>query len=115
MSKYIKAGETIHGKSVDLIVRKFVRVGLKKHPITNKTMLLFVSDRNSEGEIKKPINIDDFSSEHLKKMEHYHRNLGDQVECDSLSIYLDSKSRKKIEVIGGHSGRHKAQIGRAHV
>ena len=68
-----------------------------------------VSDRNSGGEIKKAIDLDDFSTEHLEKMEHYHRNIGDQVECDSLSIYIDSKSRKKIEVIGGHSGRHSAQ------
>ena len=79
MAKYIGYGETVEGAATDLCSRKWVQKGPKKHPITNKTMFLYVGDRNTSVEVTKAIG--EPEDEELKtKTAHFHRNVGDILQ-----------------------------------
>ena len=46
MAKFINVGDTIEADKAECIARKFVLGIPKKHPITQKIMLLVTTDRN---------------------------------------------------------------------
>ena len=92
MGKYNAIGETIEGNSISCIIRKWTPRGLKKHPITNKPMTLYVTDRNSIAEIleSRP----EPQEQILKdKTSHFHRTVGDTLHADALSVYVDQLKR----------------------
>ena len=109
MAKFIAAGETVEGAAADLCSRKWEKKGLKKHPITNKTMFLYVGDRNTSVEITKAIAEPD--DEILRSAtSHFHRKIGDILDADSISVFLDTKRSIRFVVKEGVSGRHGANI-----
>ena len=107
MAKYIAIGDTIEGNSINCIIRKWIPRGLKKHPITNKPMTLYVTDRNSTAEI---IEIRPEPEEQcLKdKTAHFHRAIGDILQADALSVYIDKIKLIHPTVKEGVSHRHGA-------
>lgn len=107
MAKFINVGDTIEADKAKCIARKFVLGVLKKHPITNKTMLLVTSDRNSNVEVTKACTIA-YDEDMQKLTESFHREVGDTLEADSISIYLDARRCPKIDNTEGVSGRHGA-------
>ena len=107
MGKYNAIGETIEGNSISCIIRKWTPRGLKKHPITNKPMTLYVTDRNSIAEIleSRP----EPQEQLLKdKTSHFHRTVGDTLHADALSVYVDQLKRLHPTVKQGVSHRHSA-------
>ena len=108
MTKYINVGETIEGKSISFQIRKWMFKGLKKHPITNKIMTLYETDKNSIAEIIESIEVPE--DETLRdKTSYFHRNIGDMLQADSLSIYVDNKRKIIPSVSEGATHRHGAQ------
>ena len=107
MAVYIKPGEIIEGKTVDCIARRWDWKGLKKHPITQKRMTLYVTDKNSSASIIKVINIE-LDEELASKTKHFHRMKDDQLKADALSVYVDKIQRVNHETKEGVSGRHGA-------
>ncbi|GHT01427.1 hypothetical protein AGMMS49525_02110 [Bacteroidia bacterium] len=105
MSKFINIGDTIEAEHANACVRKLEWKGPRKHPITNECMMLYESNRNSNVEIVKV-----YAGEIKKGTEHFHRNMGDILEADSISIYVDSTRREKSDVKEGVSARHGAQL-----
>ena len=108
MNKYINLGDTIEGNSVSFEIRKWIFKGLKKHPITQKRMTLYTSDKNSNAEVitgrEEP------EDEELKqKTSHFHRNVGDTLQADALTIYVDNIRKIKPSVSEGATHRHGAQ------
>lgn len=103
MAKYININDTIDGEHTDGNTRKFEWKGLKRHPITNKLMTLYECDRNSFAEIVK-----EFKGEPERGTESFHRLLGDSLEADAISIYIDTKRKVKYDVTN-LTARHKAQ------
>lgn len=109
MATYINSGDIIEGGSIICHVRWSDKRGLKKHPITQEALYLYVTDRNSEAEIIKTIDPpDDF--ELRTKTQHFHRELGDKLKADSLSIFVKKFNAIRIQVKEGISARHGAQI-----
>ena len=53
MAKFINVGDTIEADKAECIARKFVLGIPKKHPITQKIMLLVTTDRNSSVQVAK--------------------------------------------------------------
>lgn len=107
MAKYINVGETIEGNCISCMARKWTWRGLKKHPITNETMTLYVTDKNSTAEIIEAW--PEPTDEALKKAtSHFHRKIGDTLQADALSFYIDDKRKIKPELEGGVSHRHKS-------
>lgn len=109
MAKYIDVGDTIEGNSIYFMVRKWTFRGLKKHPITDKTMTLYVSDKNSTAEImeSRPEPEDD---DLKSKTAHFHREIGDILQADALSIFIANKRKITPKVDEGASHRHGAQF-----
>lgn len=109
MATYQNIGDTIEGEKTDGHARKWMPRGLKKHPVTLKTMFLYVTDRNSRIEVTEAGVIPE--DEQLKNaLKDCHRNVGDALECDSLSIYVNQKTPIKPDVKEGVSGRHGATL-----
>jgi len=109
MAIYINVGEVIEGKTIDCTAKKWLWKGLKKHPITQKRMTLYVTDRTSSASIIKTI--DEPTDEKLKEMtKHFHRMEDDKLEADSLSVYVNKIQQITPIVKEGISGRHGAQI-----
>ena len=109
MAKYIGFGETVEGAATDLCSRKWVQKGPKKHPVTNKTMFLYVGDRNTSVEVTKAIG--EPEDEELKaKTAHFHRNVGDTLHADSISVFIDSRRGINFITKEGVSGRHGANL-----
>lgn len=107
MGKYNNIGDTVEGISINCVARKWISRGLKKHPLTNKTMSLYVTDRNSTAEVLKSIGLPE-DEDIKKRTSHFHRNIGDILQADALSVYIDEVKRLKPVVLGGVSGRHKS-------
>lgn len=109
MATFQNVGDTIEGKKISGNTRKWMQRGLKKHPDTNKNMFLYVTDRNSEAEVDEAGDIP--SDEDVKtKTQGYHRSVGDRLECDSMSIYVNQITPIKPEIKEGISGRHGAAV-----
>ena len=109
MAKFIDKGETIEGVAISIQCRKWTHQGLKKHPIYKKTMALYLTDRNSVAEVLA-VGETPNDSEIRQKTAHYHRNIGDILEADSIEVYIDKLSSIKPTVKEGASHRHGAQF-----
>ena len=105
MGTYTDVGDTIEGKAVDVQTRKLLKKGLKKHPITNETMMLYSCDRNSNAEVKAAMEIE----EEDERTAHFHREVGDALNADAISVFVDF-THKSItgKVKEGASARHGA-------
>lgn len=99
MPTYVNYGDTIEGQAVDCNGRVFYNQGLKKHPILNKTMNHYTTDRNSSAIVREAgaIPSEDDIRESTKD---YHRNVDDRIECDAMSIYTEKRSIR-TEVLHG--------------
>lgn len=98
MPTYVNTGDTIEGQAVDCNGRVFFNQGLKKHPLLQKTMNHYTTDRNSSAIVREAgvvPEVDDIRS----ATDYYHRNVGDRIECDAMSIYTEKRIR--IEVLHG--------------
>lgn len=105
MAKLINEGDTIIAQHTDGHSRKIEWKGLRKHPVTKKSMTLYECDRNSFAEI-----VCSCSDNIEPGTESYCRDIGDQLQADAISIYVDSIRKEKFEVKEGISGRHGSQL-----
>ena len=107
MAVYNNVGDTIEGEAVDFDGRSIRAQGAKKHPLTQKTMKLFTTDRNSHAVVKK-IGKEPEDEEVKKETAYFHRAVGDKVTADALSVYTDIKAKVRPETIHGEgaSGQH---------
>ena len=109
MAKFINVGDTIEADKAECIARKFVLGIPKKHPITQKIMLLVTTDRNSSVQFAKACIIE--YDERMQKMtESFHREVGDVLMADSISIYMDTRKCPSISDKEGVTGRHGANF-----
>lgn len=100
MSVYNNLNDTIEGEKVDAWFRNWHCNGLKKHPSTNNTMLLYVTDRNSHAKVIEAAN------EPEDKMireatNHFHRDVNDAVTADALSLWVDTRRMINYKVLHG--------------
>lgn len=110
MGIYNDIGDTIEGAATDVVTRKFLKKGLKKHPITQETMMLYSCDLNSKAKITSIIN-EPSDPEIKKKTSHFHRENGDTISAKSISVYVDFSHKSiKADVQEGISGRHGANL-----
>ncbi len=109
MAKFIEKGETIEGNAVGIQCRKWIPQGPKKHPIYKKLMALYLTDRNSIAEVLAMMGIPN-DSDIQQKTAHYHRNIGDRLEADSIEVYIDKLQSVRPRVKEGASHRHGAQF-----
>lgn len=106
MAKLIKHGDTIVAKHTDGHTRKYNWKGPKRHPKLKKIMTLYECDRNSYAEVIKECDDQNILSQ---LDDSYNRSLGDCLDADAISMYIDTKGKKvDFEVEGGATGRHKA-------
>lgn len=106
MAKFVKPGDTIIGKHIDGHTRRWKWKGLKNHPVLNRKMMLYECDLNSYAEIVKECDECDL----VQGCENYNTKLGDNLEADAISVYVDSKRKYKFIIEAGISGRHKASV-----
>lgn len=101
-------GETIEGEKSFVSVRKLVPKGLMKHPIYKKTMFYYKGDRNCSA-----IVLEAGVVPHEKSLRdataHYHRNVGDELNADAITLYIDSNRPLKPE-LKHVSHRHEAMV-----
>lgn len=102
--KYISKGDTLEAEHADVITKKLEWKGIRRHPDTNQAMTLYECSRNSSVKIIKV-----YAGEILECTEKYHRELGDLLEADCISVYSSSKRKLNQQLLGGYTGRHKAQ------
>jgi len=100
MAVYNNVGDTIEGEAVDFDGRSIRAQGAKKHPLTNKTMKLFTTDRNSHAVVRKA-GIEPEDEDVKKATAHFHRAVGDKVTADAMSVYTDLKAKVRPETIHG--------------
>jgi hypothetical protein len=103
MTKHININDTIDAEHIDGETRKFLWKGLKIHPLIKKRMTLYECDWNSYAEIVK-----EYEGEPEEGTGHFNRSLGDRLEADAISVYIDTRRKIKFDVVN-NSGRHKAQ------
>lgn len=112
MATYTKIGETIEGESMDCDGRSFFNQGMKKHPVTKKTMHLYTTDNNSRAIVTSAGKVPE--DEDLQEAtKHFHREEGARLNADALSIYTDMRGSVKIDVLHGDEGathRHGTQF-----
>jgi len=105
MAIYNNYGDTIEGEAVLCKCRKKIWQGLKKHPLTKKTMCVYVTDRNSRAKVTKEGIIP--KGELFELTKHYHRNVDDEISGDALSVYIDSLKPVSFEVVHGKEASHR--------
>lgn len=102
MAKLIKPGDTIIGKHTDGHTRRPDWKGIKKHPILNKPMTMYECDLNSYAEIVKECDkkyiVDDLKTKNS--------TVGDCIQADGITIYIDTKKKETFSKESGTSGRH---------
>ena len=104
---YYNFGDTVEGECVDVQVRKWVPCALVKHPIVNKIMMRYKTDRNSQAVVISPLNMDNcYSTNEVSSK--YHRNVGDGIKCDGMTVYVDCKRTLSVKHEGGVTHRHGA-------
>ncbi|MDF9829344.1 hypothetical protein [Parabacteroides sp. PF5-6] len=102
MAKHVREGDSIAADHADGDTRDFKWKRLVKHPVVGKIMTLYECDRNSYMQIVKVYSGD---TEHLKGC---YCDLGDELNADAITIYVDAIPRIKPKIIN-KSHRHKAQ------
>jgi hypothetical protein len=107
MAKYINMGDTIVAEHADACSRKILWKGIRKNPTTNENMTLYECDRNAKVEIIKIYEGEIKIEGDTRKI---HREKGDILEADAISIYIASPRKQKYYVKEGVSGRHGSQF-----
>lgn len=107
MTKFIKQGETIEGDSVGIKVRKWVPATMVFLAAVKKRMFRYSSSRNSSAVVIKTHLVPD-DPEIVSATESYHRNVGDELECFGLKVYIDCNRRIKVESDEGATHTHGA-------
>lgn len=107
MAVYNNIGDTIEGEAVDFDGRAIRPQGAKKHPLTNKLMKLFTTDRNSHAIVRKA-GVEPTDPIIKQATSHFHRDVDDKLTADALSVYTDFKAKVKVETLHGDaaSGQH---------
>ena len=115
MAEFINRGETIEGVQCEIYTRKEEWKGLRKNPITEQTMMVYELDRNCSAEITKEL----WLSEQDKKIrDNYenrnnviiHRNIGDKIKGDAITIYVNSKRKLPVESKEGMTSTHGGRL-----
>ena len=107
MAKFIKPGETIEGDSVGIQVRKWVPGSIVFLAAVKKRMYRYSSSRNSSAIVCKERLISG-DPEIASATANYHRNVGDELECFGMKVYMDCNRRIKVESDEGASHTHGA-------
>ena len=112
MAVYNNVGDTIEGLAVDCDGKAIYPQGVKKHPVTKKTMKLYTTDRTSHA-VVRTAGEEPKDEAQKAATQDFHRNEGDKVTGDALSVYTELRSSAKIEVLHGResaSHRHGTQF-----
>ncbi len=104
-STFIDYGHITESSKCDVIARKVVFKRLQKEPITNKAMTLYNLDRNASVEITEK-----YECEGLPESPYIHREVGDKIVADAISLFIDTKRKISFDVKEGVSGRHGANL-----
>ncbi|MBQ9398779.1 MAG: hypothetical protein IJU08_09840 [Bacteroidales bacterium] len=107
MAKYIKAGDTIEGDSVGIRVRKWTPASIVDVPTVKKKMYRYSSSRNSYAVVKNAHEVSR-DPEIVLATQSFHREVGDEVECSGMKVYVDSKRRIKVVSREGATHTHGA-------
>lgn len=107
MAKFIKYGETIEGDSIGIQVRKWVPSTIVFLASVKKRMFRYSSSRNSTAIIQKEHVVSD-DPEVVEATKGFHRNIGDELECFGMKVYVDSNRKIKTESDEGATHTHGA-------
>ncbi len=105
MAKLINRGDTLLAKHLDGHARKIEWKGQRLHPITKQRLMLYECDRNTILRITQA-----YTGELPMGSENFYTEVGDEVEADAVSMYVDSFRREKFPVKEGVTNRHGAQM-----
>lgn len=105
MVKLINRGDTLLAKHLDGHARKIEWKGTRKHPVTKQNLMLYECDRNTLLKITQA-----HTGELPEGAEKFYKEVGDEIEAYSVSMYVDSLRREKFPVKEGVTARHGAQM-----
>ena len=109
MATFHNIGDTIEAKTAHCNARAWDPVALKRHPVTQEIMYLYRTDKNSHATVISSI---DIPSDHniAAATSHFHREVGDKLTADALSVFVSCKRaiRSKVKEVESH--RHGAQL-----
>lgn len=109
MAVFHNIGDTIEAKTAHCNVRAWDPVALKRHPITQEVMYLYRTDKNSHASVVSSVGLpsdDDIAD----ATSHFHREVGDTLTADALSVFVSCKRAIRYKVKEGESHRHGAQL-----
>ena len=107
MAKFINPGETIEGNSVGIQTRKWVPSTIVVHPVVKKRMYRYSTNLNSNATVRELRELP-ADAELAEATKGYHRNLGDELECFGMKVYVDSFKKEKESVDEGVAHTHGA-------
>lgn len=107
MAQYIKHGETIEGDSIGIQVRKWVPSTIVYLASVKKRMYRYSSSRNSWA-VVRATHVVENDDDVKKATENFHRNVGDELDCFGMKVYVDCNRRIKTESDEGASHTHGA-------
>lgn len=105
MVKLINKGDTLLAKHLDGHARKIEWKGQRNHPVAKQRLTLYECDRNTLVRITQA-----YTEDLPEGAVDFHREIGDELEADAVSMYVDSIRREKFQVKEGVTGRHGAQM-----
>lgn len=109
--EFIKPGDIVEGAHCDVAARRLDWKGLKKDPITNELMTLYVLDRNCSVEVTKEMVFTDDADAQLRKDLNVHLQLGDKIRAEKSHLYVKSiKNDVSFEVKEGVTSTHGAHL-----
>ena len=112
MATYIKEGEMVEGKKCSVSARRleFKKGGLRKDPITNKSMVLYELDRNCSVEVTECLDLSAEEQQHRIELG-VHGSVGDKIQGDAIRLYVDTKRDSLRPIVKeGQSGRYGASL-----
>lgn len=109
MATYISPGDTIEGDAIEVVARKIVPTSAVKRSDVKKTMFGYYTDRNSWAKVTKT-HIPDDDEVIINATIDYHRNVGDELECDGLKVYADQRRPVRICHTEGVTSTHGANM-----
>lgn len=109
MAKYIKEGDTIEGDAVDIQTRNWIPATIVFHNAVKKRMYRYSANRNSKATITATHVVADDESV-IESTMNYHRELGDELECFGMKVYVDNKRRERFTTDEGVTHTHGAMF-----
>ena len=98
MAIFKAAGDTIAGDKVYVQTRKWTPGAYVLFDEINKKLYRYHTDRNSKAVVEK--------STDVSIPNNYHKEVGDELQCDSLNVYVDCRRTIRISNSEGMSHRH---------